>query len=46
MSQVFHFIKIAVAVIAGVAAAVCLFVAPQLVVPLGVTSLAWSMMPE
>lgn len=46
MNQVFHFIKLAVAVIAGVAAAVCLFVAPNLVVPLGVTSLAWSMMPE
>lgn len=46
MNQVFHFIKLAVAVITGVAAAVCLFVAPQLVVPLGVVSVAWSLMPE
>jgi len=46
MSQVFHFIKIAVAVIAGVAAAVCLFVQPGLVTPLGVVSLAFSQMPE
>lgn len=46
MNQVFHFIKIAIAVCAGVAGVVCLFVAPNLVVPLGVTSLAWSMMPE
>jgi hypothetical protein len=46
MGQVFHFVKLAVAVIAGVAAAVCLFVAPNLVVPLAVTSIAFSVMPE
>lgn len=46
MNQVFHFIKLGIAVVAGIAAAVCLFVAPNLVVPLGVVSLAWSMMPE
>lgn len=46
MSQVFHFIKIAVAVIAGVAAAVCLFVAMPLVLPLAAVSVAWSLMPE
>jgi hypothetical protein len=46
MGQVFHFIKLAVAVIAGVAAAVCLFVAPALVTPLAVVSIAFSVMPE
>lgn len=46
MGQVFHFIKIAVAVIAGVAAAVCLFVAMGLVVPLAAVSIAFSQMPE
>lgn len=46
MGQVFHFIKIAVAVVGGVAAAVCLFVNPSLVVPLAVTSIAFSVMPE
>jgi hypothetical protein len=46
MSQVFHFVKLAVAVIAGVAAAVCLFVQPALVIPLGVVSIAFSVMPE
>lgn len=46
MNQVFHFIKLAVSVIAGVAAAVCLFVAPGLVVPLAAVSVAWSLMPE
>lgn len=46
MGQVFHFIKLAVAVIAGVAAAVCVFVAQPLVVPLGIVSLAFSEMPE
>lgn len=46
MGQVFHFIKIAVSVIAGVAAAVCLFVAMPYVIPLGVVSLAFSQMPE
>lgn len=46
MTQVFHFIKLAVAVIAAVASAVCLFVAPGLVVPLAAVSIAWSLMPE
>lgn len=46
MGSVFHFIKLAVSVIAGVAAAVCLFVAPQLVVPLSAVSIAFSLMPE
>jgi len=46
MNQVFHFIKIAVAVICGVAAAVCLFVNLGLVIPLAVTSIAFSQMPE
>lgn len=46
MNQVFHFIKLAVAVIAGVASAVCLFVQPNLVLPLAAVSVAWSLMPE
>lgn len=46
MTQVFHFIKIAVAVVAGVASAVCLFVAMPLVLPLAAVSVAWSLMPE
>ena len=46
MNQVFHFIKLAIAVICGVAAAVCLFVNQGLVVPLAVTSIAFSVMPE
>ncbi len=46
MNQVWHFVKLAVSVIAGVAAAVCLFVNPGLVVPLGVVSIAFSQMPE
>lgn len=46
MGQVFHFIKLAVAVIAGVAAAVCLFVNMAYVMPLGIVSLAFSQMPE
>jgi hypothetical protein len=46
MNQVFHFIKIAVAVICGVAAAVCLFVQPGLVIPLAAVSIAFSLMPE
>jgi hypothetical protein len=46
MNTVFHFVKLAIAVIAGIAAAVCLFVQPNLVVPLGVVSLAFSQMPE
>lgn len=46
MNQVFHFIKLAIALVAGVAAAVCLFVSPALVVPLAAVSIAWSLMPE
>jgi hypothetical protein len=46
MSSVFHFIKLAIAAIAGVASAVCLFVAQGLVVPLAVVSIAFSVMPE
>jgi hypothetical protein len=46
MTSVFHFIKLAVAVIAGVAACVCLFVARELVLPLAVVSIAFSVMPE
>jgi hypothetical protein len=46
MSQVFHFVKLAVAVIAGVAACVCLFVNMAMVIPLGVVSIAFSVMPE
>lgn len=46
MNQVWHFLKLAVSVIAGVAAAVCLFVAMPYVVPLGIVSLAFSQMPE
>lgn len=46
MSQVWHFIRVAVCVVAGVAAAVCLFVAMPYVVPLGVVSLSFSKMPE
>lgn len=46
MGSVFHFIKIAVAVCAGVAAVVCLFVAMPYVVPLSAVSIAFSLMPE
>jgi len=46
MSQVFHFVKLAIAVIGGVAAAVCVFVQPGLVVPLSAVSIAFSLMPE
>lgn len=46
MGNVFHFIKIAVAVVAGVAACVCLFVAAALVIPLSAVSIAFSLMPE
>lgn len=46
MQSTFHIIKVAVAVIAGVAAAVCIFFAMPYAVPLGVVSLAFSQMPE
>lgn len=46
MANVFHLIKVAVAVVSGVAAAVCLFVAMPLVTPLSAVSIAFSLMPE
>lgn len=46
MSQVFHFIKLAVSVMAGVAALVCLFVAMPYVILLSAVSIAFSLMPE
>lgn len=46
MNQVWHFLKLAVSVIAGVAAAVCLFVAMPYVTPLALVSVAFSLMPE
>lgn len=46
MSQVFHFVKLAIAVCTGVAAVVCLFVATLYVVPLAAVSIAFSLMPE
>lgn len=46
MGSVFHFIKLAVSVIAGVAACVCLFVALPLATPLALVSIAFSLMPE
>lgn len=46
MSSVFHLIKTVVAVVAGCAACVCLFVAMPYVVPLSAVSIAFSLMPE
>jgi hypothetical protein len=46
MSQVWHFIKLAGAVVCGFAALVCLFVAMPYVVPLSAVSIAFSLMPE
>lgn len=46
MNNVFHLIKVAISVVAGVAATVCLFVAPALVIPLSAVSIAFSLMPE
>lgn len=46
MNQVFHFLKLAVAVIFGIAAAVCIFVAQPLALPLAAVSIAFSVMPE
>lgn len=46
MTQVFHFIKLAIALIAGAAATVCLFVALPYVLPLAGVSILWSLMPE
>lgn len=46
MSQVFHFVKLALALVFGVAGSVCLFVAQPLALPLFVGSICWSVMPE
>jgi hypothetical protein len=46
MTSVVHWIKLAIAVVAGIAAAVCLFVAQPLVVPCAAVSIAFSLMPE
>lgn len=46
MNQVWHFLKLAVSVVCGVAAAVCLFVNLALVIPLAAVSIAFSLMPE
>lgn len=48
MTQVWHFVKLAVSVICGFAAAVCLVLIPgrELVLPLAATSIAFSVMPE
>lgn len=46
MNQVWHFVKLAVSVVTGIAACVCLFVAMPLVQPLALTSIAFSLMPE
>lgn len=46
MNNVWHIIRLAFAVCFGVAAAVCVFVNPGLVVPLGIVSIAFSQMPE
>lgn len=46
MSSVFHFIRLAAAVIFGITAAVCIFVALPLALPCAATSIAFSLMPE
>lgn len=48
MNQVWHFIKLGVAVVSGFAAAVCLVLVParEMVLPLAATSIAFSVMPE
>lgn len=46
MSQVWHFIKLAGAVIFGFAAGVAIVIALPYAIPLGVVSLAFSHMPE
>lgn len=46
MSNAFHIAKLIVALAGGVAAAVCLFVSMPHVVPLAVTSIAFSILPE
>ena len=46
MGSVWHFIKLAASVVCGFAALVCLFVNMPYAIPLGVVSLAFSLMPE
>lgn len=46
MNQVFHFMKIALAVIFGVCGSVALWLQPALALPLFAGSIAWSVMPE
>lgn len=47
MSQVFHFIKLGIALCTGAVAVVCLGLQMvPLAVAAGVTSAAWSLMPE
>lgn len=46
MSSTFHIIKVAVSVIAGIAAAVCIFFALGYAGPLALVSIAFSQMPE
>ncbi len=46
MSDAFRIVKIIFAVGLCVAATVCLYANPGLVVPFGLTSLAWSMLPQ
>jgi hypothetical protein len=47
MNQVFHFIKLGIALITGTVAVVCLGLQLlPLATAAGVTSLAWSLMPE
>lgn len=46
MNQVWHILKLVISVVAGVAAAVCLFVALPYVIPCAAVSVAFSLMPE
>ena len=46
MNTVWHIIKLVGSVVSGFAAAVCLFFAPAMTVPLAAVSIAFSLMPE
>lgn len=46
MNQVFHIIKIGLAVIFGVCGSVALWLQPSIALPLFAGSIAWSVMPE
>ncbi len=46
MNTVFHFVKLAAAVILTVAGTVCLFVALPYALPCFAGGIAWSVMPE